>query len=136
MAENQLFLEILTPERSLFSGYVKSVNFPAENGYLGILPGHALLVTRLGVGVITVAGAGGQESRFFCDGGAAEVGGQAVCLLATTAEAEAGIDAGRARQAKERAEKRLYSGQAGVDYARAMASLQRALYRLQATGRR
>jgi F-type H+-transporting ATPase subunit epsilon len=133
MAENSLFVEVLTPDKSHFAGFAKAVYFPGEGGYLGVLPGHAPLLTRLGVGVITCVEENGDEVRIFCSGGFAEVMGRDVSILATVAERETEIDTVRAEMAKERAEKRLFSASPQVDYARAMGALQRALERLRIT---
>lgn len=133
MAETTLFVEVLTPDKTHFSGFVKAVYFPGENGYLGVLPGHAPLLTRLGVGTITCIEEDGDVVRMFCAGGFAEVMGRDVSILASVAEREGDIDAARAEKARERAHKRLFSGSADVDYARAMSALQRAMERLHIT---
>ena len=130
MADTTLFLEVLTPEKAHYSGIVKMVNFPSENGYLGILPGHAPLLTRLGVGIITCLEEDGDTVRLFCSGGFAEIMGRDVSILASVAEREGDIDTARAEEAKRRAEKRIFSASSEVDYARAAAALQRALERL------
>ena len=130
MAETTLFVEVLTPDKTHFSGFVKAVYFPGENGYLGVLPGHAPLLTRLGVGTITCIEEDGDVVHMFCAGGFAEVMGRDVSILASVAEREGDIDEERAEKAKQRAEKRLFSGSTEVDYARAMTALQRAMERL------
>ena len=130
MAEKTMYLEILTPEKSLFSGFVRAFYFPGEGGCLGILPGHALLLTRLGVGVATAISENNEELRFFCAGGFAEVNQREIFLLATVAERAEDVDPDRAARARERAEKRVFSGSAAVDYARAVACLERSLDRL------
>lgn len=125
-----MYLEILTPEKSLFSGFVRAFYFPGETGCLGILPGHALLLTKVGVGVATAISENNEELKFFCAGGYAEVNGREIFLLANVAERAEDIDPERAAKARERAEKRVFSGSAEVDYVRAVASLERSLDRL------
>lgn len=134
MADHNIYFEVLTPEKNLYDGFVRVVYFPAEGGYLGILPGHAPLVTKLGVGVITCEEEGGGIRKFFCSGGFAEVLGSDVRILATVAEASDTIDTERAGSARNRAEERIHSGNPDIDYDRALSSLHRALERLRTAG--
>ena len=67
----KLNLEIVTPARQIFQGEVDEVSIPGLNGYLGILPGHAALLTELKFGVISCR-KGSEKSRFFCGWGFAE----------------------------------------------------------------
>ena len=127
----QIHLEIVTPERQLFSGAVDSVTVPATTGYLGILPGHAPFLAELGIGEVTYK----IEDRIemlFCSWGFVEVLPDRVVLLAQTAEMASDIDIRRAEAAKERAEKRLSSRDPDTDYARAQSALLRAISRIDA----
>ncbi len=129
-----IHLEIVTPEKQLFSGTVDSVTLPSSKGYLGILPGHAPLLAELGIGDISYTSRGRTEF-LFCSWGFAEVLPDRVIVLAQTAEAASEIDIIRAEQAKSRAEKRLASKEPGLDYARAELALMRAISRLDAARR-
>src|SRR5512143_3552410 len=102
MAEG-LQLEIVTPERLVEKDTVQEIQIPGKNGYLGILPGHAPLITELGVGEITYK-ADGMEYHIAVAWGFAEVLPDRVTVLAETAERAEDIVIERARNAKERAE--------------------------------
>lgn len=126
-------LEIVTPEKKVVNTAAEEVQIPGKGGYLGILPGHAPLITELAVGEITFresAGSSSTEQRLAVAWGFAEVLPDKVTILAETAERPSEIDAGRARRAKERAEQRLSSGDPNVDVERALDALQRAEARL------
>jgi F-type H+-transporting ATPase subunit epsilon len=123
-------LEIVTPEKMVVKTAAEEVQIPGKNGYLGILPGHAPLITELAVGEITYR-AGAEQRRLAVAWGFAEVLPDRVTILAESAETPAEIDVERARKAKERAEQRLASGQTEVDVDRALDALQRADSRLE-----
>jgi F-type H+-transporting ATPase subunit epsilon len=129
MAET-LQLEIVTPERLVERDLVQEVQIPGKNGYLGILPGHAPLITELGVGEITYK-ADGRQYYVAIAWGFAEVLPDKVTVLAETAERAENIDVERARQSKQRAEERLRSASDEVDVERALNALDRANTRLE-----
>jgi F-type H+-transporting ATPase subunit epsilon len=123
-------LEIVTPEKMVVRDAAEEMQIPGKDGYLGILPGHAPLITELGVGEITYRNAG--QTRYLAVAwGFAEVLPDKVTILAETAEPAAEIDVNRAQQAKQRAEQELKSGSADVNYDAAGAALQRAETRLE-----
>ncbi len=128
MAET-LQLEIVTPERLVEKDTVQEVQVPGKNGYLGILPGHAPLISELGVGEITYK-ADGMPYYIAVAWGFVEVLPDKVTILAETAERAEDIDVERARKSKQRAEERLRSASAEVDYQRALNALDRANVRL------
>jgi F-type H+-transporting ATPase subunit epsilon len=123
-------LEIVTPEKKVVDTTAAEVQIPGRNGYLGILPGHAPLITELAVGEITFH-TGAEEQRLAVAGGFAEVLQDKVTILAETAERPAEIDVERARKAKARAEERLSSGDPNVDVERSLNALQKAETRLE-----
>lgn len=129
-----IHLEIVTPEKQLFSGSVDSITLPSSTGYLGILPGHAPLLAELGIGDISYT-IGDRTEYMSCSWGFAEVLPDRVIVLAQTAEAASEIDINRAEQAKARAEKVLHSKDPNLDYARAQLALLRAISRLDAARR-
>jgi len=129
-----IHLEIVTPERQLFSGQVDAVTVPSTTGYLGILPGHAPLLAELGIGEISYK-IGDHTEYLFCSWGFLEVLPDRVVVLAQTAEKASDIDLNRAEQAKNRAEKLLASKAPDTDYARAQLALLRAISRLDAARR-
>lgn len=122
-------LEIVTPEKKVVDTPAEEVQIPGKNGYLGILPGHAPLITELSVGEI-IYRENSTEQRLAVAWGFAEVLPNKVTVLAETAERPAEIDVERARKAKERAEQRLTSGDTSVDVDRALDALHRAEARL------
>ncbi len=123
-------LEIVTPEKVVVKDAAEEMQIPGKNGYLGILPGHAPLITELAVGEISYRN-NGYTHHLAVAWGFAEVLPDKVTILAETAERPEEIDAKRAREAKQRAEERLKSGSTETDYARAQDALQRAETRLQ-----
>jgi len=130
-------LEIVTPEKKVVATTAEEVQIPGKNGYLGILPGHAPLITELAVGEITYRDmSGSNEQRLAVAWGFAEVLPAKVTILAETAERPSEIDVERAREAKTRAEERLASGETTVDVERALDALQRAETRLEVAGKK
>ncbi len=128
-------LEIVTPEKKVVETRAEEVQIPGKNGYLGILPDHAPLITELSVGEIIYRGRT-SEQRLAVAWGFAEVLPDKVTILAETAERPSEIDVERARKAKQRAEQRLASGDPNVDVDRALDSLHRAEARLDAAGQK
>jgi F-type H+-transporting ATPase subunit epsilon len=127
-------LEIVTPEKKVVETTAAEMQIPGRNGYLGILPGHAPLITELAVGEITFrenSGSGSNEQRLAVAWGFAEVLPDKVTILAESAERPAEINVARARESKERAEQRLTSGDPSVDVERSLDALHRAETRLQ-----
>jgi len=128
-------LEIVTPEKKVVDTAAEEIQIPGKNGYLGVLPGHAPLITELAVGEITFresssSGSSSNEQRLAVAWGFAEVLPNKVTILAETAERPSEIDVDRAREAKARAEQLLASGDASVDVERALDALHRAETRL------
>ena len=126
-------LEIVTPEKKVVDTVAEEVQIPGKSGYLGVLPGHAPLITELAVGEITYREAA-TEQKLAVAWGFAEVLPDKVTILAETAEKPSDIDVERARKAKQRAEQRLTSGDTAVDVERALDALQRAEARLDVAG--
>jgi F-type H+-transporting ATPase subunit epsilon len=124
-------LEIVTPEKLVVKDVAEEMQIPGKNGYLGILPGHAPLITELAVGQISYRN--GSETHYLCVAwGFAEVLPNKVTILAETAERAEDVDCVRAQKAKERAEQRLAGGEPEVDVPRAQKALARAVTRLEA----
>jgi F-type H+-transporting ATPase subunit epsilon len=124
-----IHLEIVTPEKPLFSGEVDRVTVPSTQGYLGILPGHAPLLAELGVGSIQYR-QGEKTENLFCCWGFVEVLPERVIVLAQRGEPASEIDVNRAEQARSRADQRLHSKDPSIDFVRAELSLRRAVARL------
>ncbi|MBZ5516422.1 MAG: F0F1 ATP synthase subunit epsilon [Acidobacteriia bacterium] len=128
-------LEIVTPDRQVVHESVTSVTIPGKEGYLGILPGHAPLLSELRAGTLIYTRAE-TKNYLAVSWGFAEVLPERVIILAHTAERAAEIDLARAERAFERAEKRLKDvSDPTVDRQRAEEAYARALARLQAARR-
>jgi F-type H+-transporting ATPase subunit epsilon len=128
-------LEVVTPERQLLKVQVDEAQIPGKNGYLGVLPGHAPLLTELGTGFMYYV-VGGKRTYFSIHGGFAEVLGDRVRMLANGCERAEEIDVERARRALERASQELENPALGVDPAAALAAIARAQARLDAAAQR
>jgi F-type H+-transporting ATPase subunit epsilon len=122
-------LEIVTPARLLVKELAEEAQIPSLSGYLGILPGHAPLITELAVGVITYKSSGATHTLSVA-WGFAEVLPDKVTILAEAAERPLEIDIERAQKARDRAAQRLKSNDPQIDYSRAEDALQRAETRL------
>jgi F-type H+-transporting ATPase subunit epsilon len=106
----------------------------AEDGSLGVLSGHAPLVTVIVPGVLGVVLADGTRQSFAVGAGFLEVAGNHARLLVDTAEHPDHIDVDRAKRALERARARLAERpKPDIDYARAEVALRRAIARLKVT---
>jgi F-type H+-transporting ATPase subunit epsilon len=132
---DKIHLEVVTPEKQIFSGVVDSVTVPCNTGYVGILPGHAPFLGELGIGEINFI-IGDRTDSLFCSWGFVEVLPDRVVILAQTAELASDIDVKRAEEAKVRAEKLLSSKDSSVDFGRAELAMMRAISRLNAAKRR
>ncbi len=128
-------LEILTPQKSAFSGEVESFTAPGTLGSFEILKNHAPFLTTISVGEVKIHEHNGNETLYSTSGGFVEVSHNRVTFLAETIEKRGEIDVERARSAKERAEERLSNKEPGTDIARAQAALARALNRLRVSGK-
>ena len=131
----QIQLEVVTPARRVLSALVDSVEIPGKDGYLGILPGHAPLLTELGIGALSYVQSG-QTHYLTVIEGFAEVLSERVIVLAKVSERSDEIDRARAEEAAKRAQERLAkSGSTEVDWQRAEVSLQRAITRQEVAGK-
>jgi len=123
-------LEIVTPEKMVVRDQAEEMQIPGKNGYLGILPGHAPLITELAVGEITYLKSG-YSYRLSVAWGFAEVLPDKVTILAETAERADEIDARRAQEAKQRAESNLSKCSTEEEFDRTAGDLKRAETRLE-----
>jgi F-type H+-transporting ATPase subunit epsilon len=128
-------LEIATPERLVVSSDATEAQIPGQDGYLGILPGHAPLLSLLQPGELSYVH-DGQTERLAVSSGFVEVLQTKVTVLVETAENPPEIDVPRAEKSRQRAEERLKSARPEIDLVRAQIALARALARLQVAGKR
>jgi F-type H+-transporting ATPase subunit epsilon len=101
--------EIVSQDRTVFTGDVDIVVLPGAAGEMGILPKHAPVLTTLKYGVVKIRKAG-REEIFTVSGGVAEVQPDIVTVLADSAENVEDIDIDRAESARKRAEEYLAKG--------------------------
>lgn len=126
-------LEVITPDRTVFSGAVVSVVAPGSEGYLGVLANHAPLITTLTIGEAHATTADGDEIYFAVNDGFFQVADNRAILLADSAERADEIDVERAEAARQRAQQERAAHRQRRDdvrFARAEAALRRALNRL------
>ena len=131
----EIRLDVVTPDHLVAHDAVTAVTIPGKDGYLGILPGHAPLLTELGPGEMEYT-SGGAKHILAVAGGFAEVLGDRVIVLVQSAERAEEVDVARAEKAKTRAEERLKRfDDPQVDMDRARVALSRAMARLEAAHR-
>lgn len=125
---------VLSPNKKILDEKgVTEVYFPAEYGVLGVLPGHAPMITAVGTGVVLYS----QDNiagLLKVAGGVADVSGDTVTLMVDVGEEASFIDVDRAQRALDRAESRLAAKDLGhIDVRRAQHSKARAMARLEAS---
>ncbi|MCL5020119.1 MAG: F0F1 ATP synthase subunit epsilon [Bacteroidetes bacterium] len=123
-------LEIVTPQRSVFSGLVQSFNVPGTMGGFEVLRDHAPLLATIGVGPVKLVDGDGNETFFATSGGFVQVENNYAVFLADSAERKDEIDVGRAQAARTRAAERIERKESETDLKRARAALARAINRL------
>jgi len=132
----KLELQVVTPDRLVVRAEVDEVQVPGKNGYMGILPGHAPLISELMIGEVSYR-RGASWEFLAVTWGFVEVLPARVIILAETAECAEEINVARAQAACQRAEGRLArAGTEGIDIDRAQVALQRALIRMQVARKR
>lgn len=131
MADSTFKLTVVSPERLVVSEEVEAAQVPGKNGYLGILPGHAPMMTELDIGELSYR-RGDRTGYLAVTWGYCEVLSDQVIVLAERAERAEEVDRERAQASMERARKRLSNlRDTDTDFLRARTSLQRALNRVQ-----
>ncbi|MFM2220903.1 MAG: synthase subunit epsilon [Verrucomicrobiota bacterium] len=109
-----LHLEIVTPEKKVFSDTVANVYLPGADGELGILPAHGSLVTALAPGELRYE-KNGSLTSLAVGSGFAEVTQERVCILTDMALGDEQIDEAACEEAIQRAEKQLQGMDHSVD---------------------
>jgi F-type H+-transporting ATPase subunit epsilon len=122
-----LHVELVSPERILWSGEAEMVVARTSDGDIAFLTGHAPFIGALGIGVVSIQATDGSEARAAVHGGFVEVSGDRVTILSDVAELVGDIDVARARRALEEAERRTRD----ADDAEAEAALRRARLRVE-----
>lgn len=123
-------LELVTPERKLFSDDVQAVRAPGVQGSFGVLAGHAPLLTELETGLIKITLANGEEAYIATSGGFMQVSREKVIILADSAELSEEIDVERAHAAASRARQALEVPEGDLDAEEVRKALDRAQNRI------
>jgi F-type H+-transporting ATPase subunit epsilon len=135
MNSDKIMLEVVTPERKVLSEAVDSVVIPGAAGYLGVLPGHAPLLTGLMIGEMSYT-QDGKEHTLAVAEGYAEVLRDRVSILAERCEKALEIDVDRAEKSKKRGERALKEKDISMDdFRRAELRILRAISRINAQKR-
>ena len=124
--------DIVSAEKSVFSGLVEMIVAAGSLGDLGIAPGHSPLLTALIPGPVKLILQNGEEEVFYVSGGFLEVQRGIVTLLSDTAIRADDLDEAAAQQAVEDAEKAIANQSAQFDYSTAAAQLAEAAAQLRA----
>ncbi len=130
----ELTLEIATPERQLLSEQVSEVELPGRDGYLGVLPGHAPLISELAHGVLRYVGKGGTTYLSIL-GGFVEIVDDHVRVLADAAFRKEEIDVEKARADLKRSQDAMAQAASDIDPAQALEDSQRAQALIDTSGR-
>ncbi|MCA9075128.1 MAG: F0F1 ATP synthase subunit epsilon [Planctomycetaceae bacterium] len=130
IAATELRLVLVTPETTLLDERVRSMRFPMYDGQIGVLPGRAPLVGRLGIGELKLESSAGGSVRYFIDGGFVQIKGSVVTLLTDRAIPADEIDVNQAKSDLAVAlaevptsEESLAAKERAVERARRMSSL-------------
>ncbi|MDZ7736692.1 MAG: F0F1 ATP synthase subunit epsilon [Gammaproteobacteria bacterium] len=130
MAET-IKVDIVSAEKSIYSGEAAMVFAPASQGEVGIAPGHSALLTKLGPGEVRLRLPDGKEDAYYVSGGILEVQPYIITVLSDTALRAHDIDEAAALKAKEEAEKALHDKESEIDYGAAQAALAEAVAQIE-----
>ena len=126
-----MHVDVVSAERSLFSGPAEFIVAPAEMGEVGIYPRHTPLITRIKPGSVRLKLPDREEPELiYVSGGLLEVQPQMVTILADTAVRGRDLDEVKAQEAKQRAEEAMRDRSAAMDYAKAQSELAEAVAQL------
>ncbi len=123
-------LDVVSAEKSIFSGLVESMQVTGSEGEFGIMPGHAPLLTSLKPGMVRLVKQHGHEEVFYLSGGFVEVQPSTVIVLADAVIRANDIDEAAAREAVRRAEEHIAKPGADFDFAKAERELAKASAKL------
>lgn len=128
-----LHVDIVSAEKSLYSGTAEVVIAPGQRGELGIYPRHTPLLTTLKPGSVRIKVPNqAEEELIYVSGGILEVQPHVVTILSDSAVRGADLDEAKALEAKRAAEEAMRNKKASIDYAQAQAELAEAVAQLAA----
>jgi F-type H+-transporting ATPase subunit epsilon len=125
-------LEIATPERLLYSEQATEAQIPLKDGFIGVLPGHAALLSGLGAGVLSYTTASGQTHAMAIRGGFLEILDNYVRVLSDKAERASEVDAEKAAADLKNAQQSMVNPASGIDIAEALIEVKHAQARIDA----
>ncbi len=118
-----IHVDIVSAEREIFAGEAEAVFAPALLGEVGIMPGHAAMLTQLRPGEVRVQLKGGEQQAFYVSGGMLEVQPRNLTVLSDTALRAHDLDEAAVLKAKQEAEDALKDRSGKIDLAKAQAEL-------------
>lgn len=125
-------IEIATPERLLAREQAVRSQIPAKDGFIGVLPDHAPLLSELGIGAMTYTTPGGQRYSVAISGGFLEIRDNVVRVLSDVAEKGQEIDVSQAEKALKEAQDAMVNPALGIDIASALTASLHAQARIDA----
>jgi F-type H+-transporting ATPase subunit epsilon len=126
MPERQLKVSVVTPERTVVEETADFVAVPMYDGELGVAPGRAAMIGRLGVGELRTTH-GGATHRYYVDGGFVQVRKDAVTVLTPRASKAEEINVAKAEEQLAAAKAQARQNPEGVEKATARVNAQRRL---------
>ncbi|WP_435275360.1 F0F1 ATP synthase subunit epsilon [Psychrobium sp. nBUS_13] len=130
MAAMTVHLDVVSAEEQIFSGRVESLQVSGDAGELGIMPGHAPLLTSIKPGMVRLVKQNGEEEIIFLSGGILEIQPSLVNILADVAIRGGDLDEEAAVEAKRLAEENINNHSGDMDYAEAAKQLANAVAQL------
>ncbi len=130
MAAMTVHLDIVSAEKSIFNGRVAHLQVTGEEGDIGVMPGHAPLLTSIKPGMARIVRQDGSEEVFYLSGGMLEVQPSTVAVLADVVMRADEIDEQAALEAKKRAEALIADAGKDFNYEAAMVELSKAMAQL------
>jgi F-type H+-transporting ATPase subunit epsilon len=128
-------IEIATPERLLAREKAIRAQIPAKEGYIGVLPDHAPLLSELGIGAMTYTTPDDQRFSLAIRGGFLEINNNVVRVLTDIGEKAQEIDVGQAEKDLKHAQDAMINPALGMDIAAALIAVRHAEARIEAARR-
>ena len=125
-------IEIATPQRLLAREKVIRAQIPAKDGYIGVLPDHAALLSELGIGAMTYTTPDDHRFNLAVGGGFLEIYNNVVRVLTDFAEKAQEIDVGAAEKDLKQAQEAMINPALGIDIASALIAVSHAQARIDA----
>jgi F-type H+-transporting ATPase subunit epsilon len=125
-------IEIATPERLLAREKAIRAQIPAKEGYIGVLPDHAPLLSELGIGAMTYTTPGDHRFTLAVKGGFLEINNNVVRVLTDVAEKAQEIDVSKAEKDLKHAQDAMIDPALGMDIASALIAVRHAQARIDA----